>query len=269
MHPLRKIALGLGCCALLLALPFDLLSQDTADSMQIRQDSLQNLRLDRLDRLHVQNREQIRKLESQWQESERRLDSLKEQKEALQIRQDFLEEENREQARQVTDLRKELQISEEEQIASRKKLVLILWVSGIFLFLLLLFSFFYLFVYNKKTRNMLIKLRNRQKQLRSRLKQLRGRQKQLRNRLKQLRGRQKQLRSNQKQLRSRQKKFGDRQVVIREELSIRDDDIRNELEISSNRLQEELKTGMKDNRKRMRKWLSRYLKATKGKKKTN
>lgn len=141
------------------------------DSIPDTYDSLQDLRMERLQRQYL-NR--IRSLESEQERALTEMDSLTGLLRGLNAKVRQLGKIEKEQGDSISRLRKELNLAMDTAHQYRQGLNRFLWVSGTLILMLIFATFVFFLLRSGHTRRMIEKLRVRQQKLRMKLRSLKG-----------------------------------------------------------------------------------------------
>jgi hypothetical protein len=137
-----------------------------ADSVQAVRDSLQDARMDRMERLDNRTEKHLYQLDGEQLLQDQTIDSLATELDRVREELKLLAMDREHQAEQLEILGEELEQTIETSRINHSRLRNSLWISGTVAFLLLLASFLILFVYGHNTRQLLGRLRKRQNRLR-------------------------------------------------------------------------------------------------------
>jgi len=198
--------------------PISIWAQQPGDSAEVNIDSIQDLRVNRLERRLDQR---INRMEGSLHEEMNTIDSLYILLEDLQQHLRYLELEKQEQLERLSLLQEDVEHTNASALEYRSGLHRILWISGSILFILLLSSFLYLLLYTHKTRMLLERLNWKLKRIRSRFRTLR-----------------KDLKSGQKEFHSDLKS---KQKILRSELESRQMNLRAEMKSGDKSIQKKWK----------------------------
>jgi DNA repair exonuclease SbcCD ATPase subunit len=188
---------------------FSLTGQQPEDSLTVDYDSLQDVRVDRLEWWFSRSMEQLDRARS---ESDREIDSLRGVLQGVRHLNRELGLQNSQQFAQIEELEETANRQQQAFTAYRGRLHTTLWVTGSILLALLFASFLFLLLRSERTRHLLAKLRGEfkvhRKEYRRELKARSLQQrKELKAQRKELKAQQKELKAQQKELKVQQKEL--------------------------------------------------------------
>ena len=157
---------GLAWMAVLCLIPLLSWSQVPEDSLKENRDSIQDARMDRMERRTERRLDQV---EGDQETFDGSIDSIGVILDSFRHHLEWLDLEEQSQSEKLLLLGEELEATRESSRIYLERLKVILWISGIVILVMLSASFVILLIYGLKTRHLLYRLRWKQKQIRKEL----------------------------------------------------------------------------------------------------